>query len=400
MHKVNLNVAHWGWKEIAISVYMYITFREIKGKYINKLKVFLRDNYGINNIYLLNSARAGIYHSLLAMKKIKNNKSEVILPKYICPSVTEVIERAGLKPVRAEIKDDLTVKPESIESLISDKTLAVLMPHMYGKIADIEKISALSKSKGVFLIDDAAQLADEFYDNKLIGTFGDVGVISFSQSKTVVTGVRASGGVLICTNNDINELFKTTYENIPDSKSRKSPFMHFVMTCLFNKYLGKVDYYLTRLKVKFGLPRKDYYKSITKISNVDSRIALSQFDKISTIKERNKRVLKKYQEKLSKLDSIHITKINGHIPFLTRLIIRTHKITPEELSKFLNENGIETRKAYMNGSLSFNGEPDSGLLELPLIGLNEVDIDYVVSVLQQAEGTFLKDKPWQIIQPS
>ncbi|MCG7495334.1 DegT/DnrJ/EryC1/StrS family aminotransferase [Vibrio sp. Of7-15] len=400
MRRVQLNVAYWGWKEFIFSCYIHIISSGIKGKHINELESFIKSNFGLDNVYLLNSARAGIYQSLLVMKKIKTDKNEVILPKYICPSVIEVITRAELKPIMADIREDLTIDPESIESLISEKTLAILMPHMYGKVSKINKIVQLSKQNDTFLIDDAAQLVGEFHQKQLVGTFGDVGVVSFSQSKTLVTGVRASGGFLICNNDKINNYLMKQYEGVPYSESRKSPFLHFVMTCLFKRYLGTIDYYLSRIKTKLGLPRKDYYKSITRISNVDAKIALIQFKKIDDIKKSNKKSLKEYQEHLHCLDSIHIPQLSSGVNFLTRLIIRTHKITPEELSQFLNENGIETRKAYMNGSQPFTGHPESGLLELPLVGLNEADVQYVASVLQRAESTLLKDKPWQIIQPS
>lgn len=400
MRRVQLNVAYWGWKELIFSCYIHIISSGIKGKNINELEIFIKSNFGLDNVYLLNSARAGIYQSLLVMKKIKTDKNEVILPKYICPSVIEVITRAELKPIMADIRDDLTVEPESIESLISEKTLAILMPHMYGKVCKINKIVQLSKQSDVFLIDDAAQLAGEFHQKQLVGTFGDVGVVSFSQSKTLVTGVKASGGVLICSNNEIKKYLNSMYEKTPCSESRKSPFLHFIMTCRLKKCFSRVDYYLTRLKTKCGLPRKDYYASITRISNVDAKIAKIQFEKIDDIKESNKKSLNIYQEKLRCLDSIHTPQLKEHVQFLTRMIIRTDKITPEELSKILNKNGIETRRAYMSGSQPFTGEPDSGLLELPLVGLNETDIHYIVSVLKQAESTLLKDKSWQIIQPS
>ena len=71
---------------------------------------------------------------------------EVITTPFTFVSTTHAIARNGLTPVFCDIKkDDYTIDPEKIESLITEKTVAIITVHVYGNICDVERIEEIAK---------------------------------------------------------------------------------------------------------------------------------------------------------------------------------------------------------------------------------------------------------------
>jgi len=68
---------------------------------------------------------------------------------------------------------------------LSSRILAVIVPHIYGYPAPIKEVIKIIKNydKSIFVIDDAASAFGIKYNNNFLGTFGDVGIISFGQAK-------------------------------------------------------------------------------------------------------------------------------------------------------------------------------------------------------------------------
>lgn len=385
MPRIKLQVAQWGSKEIFLSLRLFITGRSILGKYQGKLSHFLSATYGLNHATFLNSARAGIYFSLLAMKEKKTEANEVIIPQYICQSVIDIIESAGLKVVKAKVGEDLLLDISSVEASICKQTLAVLMVHMYGKISEIDYLTSLCKQRNVFLIDDAAQTAGQYHEGKTLGSFGDTGVISFSQSKTITTGVKASGGILLCNNKSLQPRLTQLTSDLGKSASRLPVFVHFVMYFLLQGVWRSLDYYISRINTKLKNKRKDYYTPITKISNLDAAIALLQYKKLTENKKNIVDNLVYYTQHIGELKSISAPQLCVANKFLTRLVLRSHVISPNNLATYLNQRGISTRFAYQSGSKPYDGFPDSGLLEIPLVGVSINEMTFIVNTLIEAE---------------
>lgn len=109
---------------------------------------------------------------------------EVITTPYTFVSTTHAITRNGLKPVFCDIREsDLTMDPDKIEALITDKTVAIIPVHVYGHICDVEKIDAIAQKHGLKVIYDAAHAFGVTYKGKGIGNFGDASMFSFHATK-------------------------------------------------------------------------------------------------------------------------------------------------------------------------------------------------------------------------
>jgi dTDP-4-amino-4,6-dideoxygalactose transaminase len=114
---------------------------------------------------------------------------EVILPSYGFVSIANAIVLRGAKPVFVEVNShDLNISFNDIKKKLTKKTKAIYVIHYAGNACEIEKISQYTKLKKIFLIEDAAHAFLGKYKNKFLGTFGDIGVFSFHETKNIVGG--------------------------------------------------------------------------------------------------------------------------------------------------------------------------------------------------------------------
>jgi dTDP-4-amino-4,6-dideoxygalactose transaminase len=106
------------------------------------------------------------------------------------------ILRAGATPVLADIDPDTgLLAPDSVERCISDRTRAVLLVHLYGRVGDMEMWTTLCASRGIALLEDCAQSHGARWNGRPAGTWGRWGAYSFYPTKNL--GTPGDGGALI-----------------------------------------------------------------------------------------------------------------------------------------------------------------------------------------------------------
>lgn len=149
-----------------------------------KFQVQLKDYLGVENIDLFTNGHMALELSLQAMKL----QGEVITTPFTFASTTHAIVRNGLTPVFCDINpNDYTIDVTKIESLISDKTCAIMPVHVYGNVCNIEEIQKIADKYGLKVIYDAAHTFGVRYKGKGIGDFGDVSCFSFHATKVFNT---------------------------------------------------------------------------------------------------------------------------------------------------------------------------------------------------------------------
>ncbi len=124
---------------------------------------------------------------------------EIICPPYtMSASATACLFYGGI-PIFADI-DPLryTIDPKSIEEKITKRTKAIVVVHLFGYSAEMDKILEIAKNNNLKIIEDAAQAPGVIYKNRPVGAIGDIGGFSLNFHKHIHTG---EGG-LIVTNND------------------------------------------------------------------------------------------------------------------------------------------------------------------------------------------------------
>lgn len=166
------------------------------GNYISKTEHLLEKQLNCKKVLLTNSGT-----DALEMACILANfgpGDEVITPSFNFPSSGTSIIRTGAKPVFVDISSkNMNVCLESIKRSITKHTKGIIIIHYAGIAADIIEIVKLAKKFNLIVIEDAAPAIYSTFKNKYLGTFGDLGILSFHFTKNIFCG---EGGALIVNN--------------------------------------------------------------------------------------------------------------------------------------------------------------------------------------------------------
>lgn len=146
---------------------------------------------------LATNSGTGSLHTALAALGVGPGQ-EVIIPAYMWVSVAAAVVNLGAIPVLADIDDTFCLDPAAVEAAITPRTTGVIAVHMSGAPADIAAIQTVTRSHGLFLLEDCAQCAGGSVNGKKVGTFGDMAIFSFQMNKNMTSG---EGGCIV-TNNE------------------------------------------------------------------------------------------------------------------------------------------------------------------------------------------------------
>jgi dTDP-4-amino-4,6-dideoxygalactose transaminase len=112
---------------------------------------------------------------------------------------TSAIVAVGATPVLADIEAaTMGMSADALADCIGENTVAVIVTHLYGRIADIERLAAVCARHGCALIEDCAQAHGAERDGRKAGTFGLIGCFSFYPTKNL--GALGDGGALVTVN--------------------------------------------------------------------------------------------------------------------------------------------------------------------------------------------------------
>ena len=141
---------------------------------------------------------------------------EVIVPSISWYSTAEAVANIGAKPVFASVnKMDCLIDVNSVETLINNKTKAIIPVHLYGKPADMVSIVDLAAKFGIYVIEDCAQAHGASINGKKVGSFGDAATFSFYPGKNLGAFGDAGGMTF---KNESQELIARQIRNHGQSK--------------------------------------------------------------------------------------------------------------------------------------------------------------------------------------
>jgi dTDP-4-amino-4,6-dideoxygalactose transaminase len=185
----------------------YIAEAVLKGKisgdgiYTSKCQSLLENTFGAKKILLTHSCTAALEMSAF-LCNIKEG-DEVILPSFTFVSTANAFYMRGAKLIFADIRSDtLNIDEKLIPEAVTEKTKAIVPVHYAGVSCEMDEILDVSKNKGIYVIEDAAQGVSAKYKNKYLGTIGDIGTFSFHETKNIICG---EGGAILINNDDFVE---------------------------------------------------------------------------------------------------------------------------------------------------------------------------------------------------
>ena len=128
---------------------------------------------------------------------------EIITSNFTFAATVEVIALLKLKPVLVDIEEDtFNINCDEIIKAITNKTKAIIPVHLFGQVANMDKVMEIAKSNNLFVIEDNAQAIGAVYNsNKKSGTIGHLGTTSFFPSKNL--GCFGDGGAIFTENDDL-----------------------------------------------------------------------------------------------------------------------------------------------------------------------------------------------------
>lgn len=180
---------------------------------------------GAKHAIAVSSGTAALHSALLAAGIQPGD--EVVIPSFTFSATAGAVVLGGGRPSFADIDPDTyCVTPETIEVAVTRATKAILPVHMYGLCADMGPIMDLARSRGLVVIEDAAQAHGAEYDGRRVGAIGDVACFSFYPGKNMTTG---EGGMVTTNDDDLAEqvrMIRTHGEERPYWVSRQGHNYH------------------------------------------------------------------------------------------------------------------------------------------------------------------------------
>lgn len=163
---------------------------------------------------------------LLALMAINVGQGdEVITTPFTFFATAGSVSRLGAKPVFVDINiKTYNIDPDLIESKITSKTKAIIPVHLYGQCADMDPILDIAKRHNLYVIEDAAQAIGAKYKNRMAGSMGHIGCLSFFPTKNL--GGYGDGGMVLTNDPDIAE--KISILRVHGSKPK---YYHSVIGC-------------------------------------------------------------------------------------------------------------------------------------------------------------------------
>lgn len=171
---------------------------------------------GCRNAITVSNGTAALHLALTALGI--GSGDEVICTSYSFIASSFCALQAGAIPVFCDVGEDHIMDPSKIEPLITKRTKAIVVVHLYGMVADMDPIMSVAKAHGLFVVEDCAQCIGGVYNGRKAGTIGDVGCFSFCHSKQITTG--GEGGMVCCNNDDLAWTIRSLRDHGTDVKAK------------------------------------------------------------------------------------------------------------------------------------------------------------------------------------
>ena len=279
------------------------------GKYIDKLEEkfsrFIGTKYGLT---VSNGTTA--LHLALSAIGIKYG-DEVIVPDLTFISPVNAVLYCNATPVLCDIDSkNWCIDSKLVEELITEKTKAIIVVHLYGNSADMDKIMEVAERNKLFVIEDTAESLGTTYKGRTLGSIGTIGCFSFYGNKTMTTG---EGG--FCTTNS-QELYEK----------------------------------MTMLRDHGMIPSKRYWHKFIgynyRMTNLQAALGVAQLERINYFINRKHEIGKIYKEKLSGKVLLHPEGDDYNGTYWLYSILLNDEKDRDSLIEFLYQNGIDTRKFF------------------------------------------------------
>ncbi|MGE8215085.1 dTDP-4-amino-4,6-dideoxygalactose transaminase [compost metagenome] len=164
------------------------------GPFTKQCHAWLNARTGASASLLTHSCTAALEMAALLLDLVPGD--EVIMPSYTFVSTSNAFVLRGAVPVFVDVRaDTLNIDEALIEAAITPRTRAICVVHYAGVSCEMDTILAIAARHGLAVVEDAAQGIMSTYKGRPLGTLGDLGALSFHETKNIISG---EGGALLC----------------------------------------------------------------------------------------------------------------------------------------------------------------------------------------------------------
>jgi perosamine synthetase len=237
---------------------------------------------------------------------------EVIVPTFTYVASVNAITYTGATPVFIDSEPDFwNLDPQLLEDLVTERTKAIEVVHLYGHPADMDPIMEVARRHGIPVIEDAAEAHGAQYRGRMVGTFGHASSFSFFGNKVVTTG---EGGMVV-TDDD-----------------------QFAQTC---RHLRGQGVSATRT----------YWHDVVgfnyRMTNIAAAIGVAQVERIDDVLARKRHIADMYRARLESIPGVTFQREAewaSAVWWMVSIVVDPKLRDP--LMQFMSENGVETRPFF------------------------------------------------------
>jgi dTDP-4-amino-4,6-dideoxygalactose transaminase len=267
------------------------------------------------NITLFTNGHLALECTIVAF----NLTGEVITTPFTFASTTHAIVRNGLEPVFCDINpDDYTIDTDKLESLITEKTSAIIPVHVYGNICNVKEIERIAKKHNLKVIYDAAHAFGVTVNDVGIANFGDASMFSFHATKVFNT---IEGGAVTFKNSDLRK-------TLNDIKN-------FGIT---------------------GPESVEYVGGNAKMNEFQASMGICNLRHVDSEMEKRKAIVERYVERLSNMNGIKLSKTQSGVKSnyaYFPVVFDEYKMSRDEVLEKLKAEDIFARKYFYPLTNSF-----------------------------------------------
>ena len=273
------------------------------GKKVEQFESRIAELFGVKHAVACCNGTLALWLGLQALGIDRGD--EVIVPDFTFIASANSVMLSNATPVFVDVsKDTFNLDPSLIEDAITPRTKAIMPVHIFGQSANMTEIMRIARKHNLVVIEDAAQGIGVTWKGKTVGSFGEVGCISFYADKTLTTG---EGGIVLTDSDEIRK------------------------KCLILKHQGRTGR---------GIYVHEYIGYNFRLTDLQAAVGLAQLDKLPEIiryKKRSEALYKKLLEGIVEFPFVDNNCYN--VPFRINILVSN----PGELKRYLESNGIGSR---------------------------------------------------------
>ena len=337
---------------------------------------------GVSHTTYVNSGSSAILLALAALKQRGLKNEKVVVPTLSWLTDVSSVMQLGMTPILCDCNlQDLSVDTQHLQNIfIEEKPAVLILVSVLGLVPDMDKIVQLCKEHDVLLIEDACESMGSTYNNKFLGTFGDVSLFSLYYGHHLST---IEGG-LICTNDQ--ELHYIISSMRSHGWDRDWP------SAVQSEYRQK--YQVSEFDALYTF----YYPGFNfRSTDLQAYIGLTQIDKLQNF---SKKRFENYQRYMASLPHNELKLVNLNRNFVSNFAYPYLSKKRNEIVSRLRKSNVEVRP-LIAGSMAkkpfwTNAYGIQNFVNADVINdrgfylpnhqdLSDADIDYVCNIINEVE---------------